>query len=217
MKNYKRNFFLLLLISFFACLSLGWYAYNEAHKSNILQDQVAALTDTVTIYKTKDGKNGAYIRVIMGDKKQVMDILEKRDAKIAELAKKTPGIKIITDVKTETRIDTVVRIDTIRLATATTPLLIKKQIDNPWYTANIEIKSDSLNFKLRNRDEFYIMHRDKPTGFLKPKTYIIDVINKNPNSFNTGLSAYEFTPKSKNGLKISIAIAAGIGAYLILK
>ena len=105
----------------------------------------------------------------------------------------------------------------IRLPTAAEPLHIKKQINNAWYTADIEINADSLDFKLRNRDEFNMMHRDKPNGFLKPKTYIVDVINQNLYSFNTGLSSYEFTPKQKKGLKIVLGIAAGIGTYLLLK
>jgi hypothetical protein len=46
---------------------------------------------------------------------------------------------------------------------------------------------------------------------------IVDVINKNPYTVTTGLSSFEIKPKKKTGLRISIGLAVGVGAFLLLK
>lgn len=220
MKNFKRNFYILLFISFLACLALGWYAYDQRSVSSSKSLQIAALNDTVTIYKTKDGKNGAYIKILQGTKKEVEDILRNKNPRLANVVKSTPGIKSVTNLKVLTTTDTVVKIDTLYLPGIefNKKLFLQKTIRDKYYIAKVVVEDDSLSLKVNTFNDFDFMSRDKSNGFLKRKSYIIDVINLNPNTTTLGLQSYEITPKPKTGLKVTIGLVLGIAAgVLILK
>src|SRR6478735_5475023 len=134
MTNYKRNFYLLLLMAFFACLALGWYTYNQRVQIITKTEQVKALTDTVTFYKTKTGASGATRRIFKGSKEEVLLAAKAQDAEAYQIIKKTPGLKSYTNFTTVTRIDTVVKADTVYLtkdSTGRVSYYLSKEIVEP--------------------------------------------------------------------------------------
>lgn len=220
MTNYRKNFYLLLLIAFLACLSLCYYAYNQNQEISQLVQQRSALTDTLTLYKTKDGKKGAYIPIFKGSKSDVLDVLKQTDPALHEVAKTTSGIKTVTKIKTIFKTDTVVKVDTLFIPNENEPskkLYAAKTIENKYYTAKVILDGDSLSLGLQNTLDLNIVTKDKSNGFFKPKTYVIDVVHDNPYVDVIGLKSYEITPKSKTGFKVTIGVAVGVGAFLLLK
>ena len=213
MKNY-------LYIALFA-LCLTWGLISHFKQKSYYTNQVSALTDTLTRYKTKDGKNAAYTRVLEGTKKELLAITEKQDKHLNSLLKETKGLRTLTTHSTITRTDTVVKVDTIRLPTDTQPLYLAKHITNEYYDADVVVTGDSLRLKHTSYNEFDYMLRDKPgTGLFKafkPTTYIVEAINLNPNTITKNLRTIQIKTKSKNGLKIGTGIAIGIAAVLLIK
>lgn len=212
MKNY-------LYIALFA-LCFTWGLISHFKQKSYYTNQVSALTDTLTRYKTKDGKNAAYTHVLEGTKKELLAITEKQDKHLNELLKK-PGVKTVTTHSTITRTDTVVKVDTLRLPTDTQPLYLAKHITNKYYDADVVVTGDSLRLTHTSYNEFDYMLRDKPAGgffgFLKPTTYIVEAVNNNPYTTTRALRTLQITPKSKTGLKIGIGLAVGVGAVLLLR
>jgi hypothetical protein len=96
-------------------------------------------------------------------------------------------------------------------------LYAQKTIVDPWYTAKVVIVEDSLTLKVNTINKFDFMQRDKSNGFLKRKSYIVDVVNLNPNTSNDGLQSYEIKPKSKTSLKVTTGIVLGVIVGLLLK
>lgn len=215
MKNYAL-IALVLLTGLFAYL-----AYSNKEEVKVKELQISALTDTLTRYKTKDGKNAAHTRVLEGTKKELLAITEKQDKHLNELLKETKGVRTITTHSTITSTDTIVKVDTLRLPTDTQPLYIAKHITNEYYDADVVVTGDSLRLTHTSYNEFDYMLRDKPAkgifGFLKPTTYIVEAVNNNPYTTTRALRTLQITPKSKTGLKISIGLAIGVGAVLLLK
>lgn len=220
MNNYKRNFYFALFVGFMACGALAYYAYTRANRVTQRELQILALTDTLTRYKTKDGKNAAYTRVLEGTKKELLAITEKQDKHLNELLK-TKGLRTVTTHSTITRTDTVVKVDTLRLPTDTQQLYIAKHITNEYYDADVVVTGDSLRLTHTSYNEFDYMLQDKPAkgifGFLKPTTYIVEAVNNNPYTTTRALRTLQITPKSKTGLKISIGLVIGVGAVLLLR
>lgn len=226
LKFLKNN--LLYIVFSVVLLTLAAFLYNEYKSHKITTSQVNALTDTVNIYKTRDGKNAAKISVLEGKRSDLEEILKRKDSELYNLAKKTKNLEYLISLKTVTSIDTIAHIDTflIKLPGDTVFKPIKdnvnifayKTITNKYYQANLKLQNDSLDLKLKVYNDFAIMTRYESNGWFKPKTLIVDVINQNPYTETTGLSSYKFEQKKKHtGLKI-IGIAAGIvGGYLLLK
>jgi hypothetical protein len=76
---------------------------------------------------------------------------------------------------------------------------------------------DSLRLGVNKKNDFDVITRYKSNGCLRAKTLVVDVVNKNPYTVTTGLSSFEILPKNKTGLKISLGLAVGVGAYLLLR
>lgn len=218
MKNLTK---IVLLALMAACILLIWYANHLKKQSSIQTEQLKAVTDVVTTYKTKDGKNAAYIRILEGDKKTVLELVKNQDIRIQQLIKETKGLKTYTNHVVVTKIDTTVITDTLRLPENGKPLYAKTYITNDHYSALVELKSDSTHIQLKTYNEFDYLIRDKPAdgifGFLRPPTYIVEAINLNPYTETKNLKTIQINPKGKTGLKIGIGIAAGVAVAILLK
>tara|TARA_R110000868_G_scaffold120421_4_gene319553 strand:- start:1881 stop:2540 length:660 start_codon:yes stop_codon:yes gene_type:complete len=216
LNTYKKIIGVLCLV----CLILILVLFNTNKNKSRIESQVASLSDTLRLYKNKDGKNSASIKVLEGTKSELLAITEKQDKHLNELLK-VKGLRTVTTHSVITKTDTIVKLDTIQLATPTTQLYISKSIDNEYYKANITIKGDSLTLKQTSYNQFDYLLRDvRPKGlfgFLKPTTYIVEAINLNPNTYTKDLRTLEIKPKTNTGLKISIGLAVGIAAVLLIK
>ena len=219
------KFHLALIIGTIAVGILCVIIYNQYHKITLDENQIAALTDTVTVYKTKDGKNAAYIKIFKGTKAEALAATKSKDPVSYNIIKNTPGIHSLTNLSTETRIDTTSKVDTSQVLVDNKPvdpkntsILITKEIIDPWYDAKVKVQNDSITLGLKIRNEFKIVAKDQNTGLkklFKGSSVIIDVKNENPNTYTTGLSSYEFTPKTISPVKAGV-IGAVIGAAVIL-
>ena len=217
----KSFVYISLVALFFACVGLSWYTLDQHKTINNSKNQIKSITDTLTLYKTKDGKNGAYIRVLEGSKSEILAITEKQDKRIFDLIKETKGLRTLTTHDVVTRTDTTVRIDTLILPSYNKKLYLSKTINDEYYNAKITVDGDSLTLKHTSYNEFDYMLRDKPgTGLFKafkPTTYVVEAINLNPNTITKNLRTIQIKTKSKNGLKIGTGIAIGIAAVLLIK
>lgn len=212
------KFHLLLIISIITVLLLLSYVYKQYSENATLTTQLTAVTDTVTLYKTKAGKNAATISILQGTRKQLLAVAKVKNKEIYNLIQQTKGLRSVTVLKTETRIDTIAKVDTmfVRVGEKTNTvdsILITKQINNPYYNANIRVVNDSLSLGLKVKNDFDITHKDVSNGLFKGTTYKIDVVNRNPYTFTSGLSTYEIKPKVKvlpKILLIAVGVAGGI-------
>lgn len=220
----KRNNSLIFYLFLVVTILLLSILYNLHNKIVFKDNQIAALSDTLTVYKTKEGKNAAYISVLTGSKNELLSILKKKDKENYNLIKKTPGIQTLTNLGTITRIDTITKLDTIIIKDTdknpSTPdsIYITKNITNKYYEADIKIIQDSLAFKLSVVNDFKIMTRYKNNGFLKSKSLIVDVVNNNPYTITTGLTSFNIVKsRSNTGFKIGLGLGIAAGTYLLLK
>ncbi|QEC78779.1 hypothetical protein [Mucilaginibacter ginsenosidivorax] len=220
--NDKRNFYFLLIISFFACLALGWYSYHQYQIIETRTKQLAAITDTVRLYRTKTGGSGAGRTIFVGSKEDALEVLKTSDSKAYQAVKNTSGLRNYTDMKTVTRIDTVVKADTVYMIKDSTGKLsysLVKDIQEPkkWYTAKVEVKNDSVGLKLSMHDRYQIISHDKSNGLFKPKSYVISVENENPYVTITDVKSFEIQPKNKHtAIKIGGVVAISAAAFLLL-
>lgn len=219
MTNYKKNFYFALAIGIMACAALSFYAYKKSRALATRDLQILAITDTLTLYKTKDGKNAAYTRVLEGTKKELLAITEKQNKRVYELLK-TKGLRSLTTHSVTTKTDTTVIIDTLRLATNSSPLYLSKNIINKYYDAEITVKGDSVTLKHTSYNDFDYILQNKPAsgifGFLKPTSYVVQAINLNPNTQTRELRTLEIKPKSKVGVKLT-AVAVIIAGVLLVR
>ncbi len=222
------KFHLALIIGVIAVGILCVVIYRQYHKIELNQTQIEALTDTVTVYKTKAGKNGAYRKILTGTKDELLTALKTVDPTSYNLIKRTPSIHYLTTSTTETRIDTVTKVDTIRVLDANNKpvshdsLYITKSIKNKYYDADIKLVNDSISLGLlvRNKSTISAIDTNLNKGFfkfLKPKSYIVKVENDNPYTYNTGLTTYEIKQKSKAVPAILIIAGATAAALLLHK
>lgn len=198
-----------------ASISLGYLYYNKYTEVIYKDSQIIALTDTVTLYRTKAGLNGAVKTVFVGTKDQVLGATKQTNTEAYNVIKNTKNIQSYTQLKTVTKIDTVVKVDTVFIVHGVRH--VNTTISNPYYSADVEVVNDSLKLGLKVINDFDIVTKYKSNGFLKGKTLVVDVVNKNPYTINSGLTSFQIQPKKRTGLKISIGLGVAVGAYLLLK
>jgi hypothetical protein len=221
--NDKRNIYLLLIISFFACLALGWYSYHQYQVIETRTHQLAAIINTVRLYKTKAGASGAERTIFVGSKEDALAVLKMIDKKAYDVVNNTNGLNSYTALKTVTLIDTIVKADTVYITKDSTGKLsysLVKDIQEPknWYTAKIKVHNDSVGLKLQMKDSYQIISHDKSNGLFKPKSYVITVENENPYVTIKDVKPFEIQPKNRHtAIKIGGVLAIGAAAFFLLK
>lgn len=213
------RFTIAIVTAVIATLLLLGMLYSESKRADDNETLAKALADTVTIYKTKEGKNAATIRVIQTtSRKQAIEIAKTRNANIALQLQRNRDIVSITEFTTLTRIDTVVKMEQILLPNDSN-VVFKREIKNEHYHAQVAMRGDSLALGIEVYNKHTITHQEKSNGLFKEDTYIVDVVNDNPYTQNTGLASYEIKPKKKNKfLKgVIVGAAAVVGGIILLK
>lgn len=222
MFNYKKYFFIVLAI---ASTILAVLFYQVNHLNSQLEtktNQIAAITDTLRLYKTTAGGSGADRSIFVGTKEDALEVLKTSDSKAYEVVKNTSGLHSYTDLKTVTRIDTVVKADTVYLTKDSTGKMsyyLAKDIQEPkgWYNAKVEVKNDSVKLDIAMKDKFTVISHDKSNGLFKPRSYVISVENENPYSTITDVKSFEFQPKNRHtAFKIGGVVAISAAAFLLL-
>lgn len=222
MLNYKKYLFIVLILAIIALSGLLYWITGLYKQLQTKTNQIAAITDTVRLYKTKAGGSGAERTIFVGSKEDALQVLKTSDSKAYQAVKNTSGLHSYTDTKTLTRIDTIVKADTVYLTKDSTGKLnynLVKDIQEPknWYTANINVHNDSVCLKLSMHDRYQIISHDKSNGLFKPKSYVISVENDNPYVTIDDVKSFEIQPKNRHtAIKIGGVVAISAAAFLLL-
>lgn len=205
-----KNFFLAILVV--AVISAGFIIFRQHDTITLTKTQLESLTDTVRITRNKLGQEVATRRTIAGDLKTAQ--VELKIAKAApELQALAKDKRVVTGIvsTTSTKEDTTVKItsadkDTIVSAPVSgiksqTPGAdtviyenFVKTITDPWYSATITKKNDSVGLDLTVKNK-YVSSITK-----KGNSYILTQTNLNPHTTTQDIQSYTITPPpAKNG------------------
>jgi hypothetical protein len=223
--KYKSWFWILAVLTSVLVFSLSYYGYQKVVEVKFKTAQIASLTDTVTLYKTKAGASGASRKIFVSDKDEVLQILKTSDKKAYNTVKATKDIHSYTDFSTSVKIDTTVKADVKFVkndSTGKASVELTKVITEPenHYQADVSVKGDSVRLQVKMKDKYHILYHEQSNGFLKPKSYFVNVENENPYITIENVKGFEIKPKNKikTGIKVGgVAIGLGLAAYFILR
>lgn len=216
----KLYIWFALLIGIIIALSV--YIVRQSHTISTKSNQISALNDTVKLYRTKSGASGAEKQIFVGSKTDVENVLKGKNSSAYNTVKNTPDVHSYSDFTNKTKIDTVVKSDTVvmyRDSTGKLTYKLSKDIIEPkgYYAAKIEVSNDSVGLKIEMNDKYHVVTKDKSNGFLKPKSYVVTVENENPYVKINGLQSFEIQPENKQlGLKIGGVAVLGLAGFLLL-
>lgn len=213
---------LVITLCFIAIVVLSVLLIHEKQQAKVNSSQAKALADTITYYKTENNKNAAYISVLQGTRKDLLELTKTKDKEANALLKKIKDLEILVKLQTVTHIDTITKADTVYIekdgqSIDPDSIYISKALKTPYYEGSVKFVSDSVQLSLEVYNDFDFSHHYKSNGWFKPKTLVVDVVNKNPMTITTGLSSYKITQPKRKGLKAAVVIAGVITGYLILK
>ena len=216
-----NKIYLWLLIPIAIVIYLIVHTINQSELLDTKSNQILALTDSVRLYKTKSGASGAEKQIFVGTKTDALNVLKGKDSTAYNTVKNTSGIHSYSDFTNTTKVDTVVKLDTVYMSKDSTGKLVvnfSKEIKEPkgFYDAKIDVKNDSVGLQLSLNDKYHVVTKDKSNGFFKPKSYVVTVENENPYVKINGLQSFEIQPQNKQiGLKIGTVALVGLGAFLL--
>lgn len=225
MKNkYKTWFWIVAVLSTILSISLAYYGYQRVIEIRYKTQQIAALTDTVTLYKT-NAASGAKRRIFTGSRSEVLRVLKATDKKAYDVVNKARDVHSYSQFSTSVKIDTTVKADNIAIvkdSTGKPSVRLNQIITEPKnnYQAEVSVQGDSVGLKLALKDKYHILSNEKSNGFFKPKSYVISVENENPYVTLENVKSFEIKPKNKlkTGIKVgAVSIGLGVAAYFILK
>ena len=174
----------------------------EAQNTNV----VDFLNDTVSYYEDELGNVVATTKALAGDVKQ-------RDILLSKMVDSTKELKALVEkyktVNSAGIINTVTKIDTVKI-----PIEVPNGVEffstfdfnNEHYKIKGTVSEKGMNineFEMYNKMSFVIGL--KKNGFLKPRTYNIDVKNSNPYIQTIGIDSYTLTEEPKR---------FGVGPYI---
>jgi hypothetical protein len=222
-KKYKQWFWILAVLTTVLVFSLSYYGYQKVIEVRYQTQQIASLTDTVTLYKTKVA-SGAKRKILTGSRSEVLTVLKATDKKTYEIVNKTKDVHTYSQFSTSVKIDTTVKaVVTIQKDSTGKPsVVLSKVITEPknYYQADIIVRGDSLGLRVAMTDKYHIVSSEKSNGFFKPKSYVVSVENENPYITIDSVKSFEIKPKNKvkTGVKVGVvSIGLATAAYFILK
>lgn len=199
---------ILLVICSFS-LQYGCNKNRELESSNNLNK---ALTDTAKIYRDKDNLWHIERSKFEGDRKQLLEIAEKKDKEIAKLLKDKKTNSVI-QFTSNTDIDTVIGVE----FTDTGSCNFTDTIINDWYTVNLSLIDKSLSLDLSIKNKYTITDKWKRDKWYQKKYSVIDIKNNNPYSKSDSLVVYTIKTPKKNRTVWVITGAVVLGTVLLLK
>lgn len=195
-----------LLFSVNQCKSL---ASGEAANMN-------ALTDTVQYYTNVLGTQTAVIKTLKIDKRQLDEIILKKDKELAALSQ---GFSTVHNV---TKYKTLVQLDTISIVYhETVPCVFSRvgMVEKPWYRFKYNagqkgLTLDSLTFP----NTATVITGTKRKWFLGKETLYTEITNTNPYIKVTEIKAAEVTLPAPVHKKWYVWLGIGLaGGYLLGK
>lgn len=168
------------------------------------KDMNIAVNDTLKSFKAKDSLNHYQIQIIKSENiktflqlqtsnmevKKLQDIVNQQDKRLHSLSS-------VTYIQENTKFDT-----TYIRSRYIGNNIINDSINNNWIKFNYYAKNDTVNFKLKVRNEYYVtLGEEKIKQGLFKKSIIkpiVEVYNLNPYSEVKGLRAFEVDDKRKS-------------------
>ena len=186
---------------------------NLNSKVNQKDNLIKASSDTLHTFKTTIGNQGAYISTLVGNKEDLITILNSRvkqdsiNKDIIDSLKRDKRIESITGIKTSTKIEYKHKLDTVQ-----SKVNLQDTIKTKWWDAYLNIKNDSLGLKVNTRDELLLPNKLKPNkGLFSGSTLTSYVVSKNPNTDITGVVSIS-TKVDQPKLMIRPAIGFGLNS-----
>lgn len=205
----KKNFIITgLVIIILGLIYLNRITNNKiATKDNAL----IAANDTVHLFKTKLGNQGAYISTIVADKNDLISILNLKDKTgeqykdIIDSLKKNKSLQSAVIVNTNTETKYIHSIDTVYKR-----LTLNDTISTKWYDAGIHIKDSQLTLNLNQRDELNLISSLKDNkGWFTGSTLTTYAVSKNPDTKVTGITSIS-TVVNKRKARLGIFLGPGL-------
>jgi hypothetical protein len=209
MKDYRTYIIVALTITLLFSVKHCRYIAGNMDANN------AALTDTVTHYKNKLGTSTASIKTLQVDKKQIQDLLIKKDSELAALASEFSKVHSITKYTTLTQFDT------IQVAyTDSVPCVFERTgtIKKQWYSFGYRSNQKGVEFDtLSIPNTATVITGTKRKWFLGRATLTTDITNSNPYITVTGITAAELTLPTPWYKKWYVWLAGGVIAGSIIR
>tara|TARA_R110000796_G_scaffold47684_2_gene114438 strand:+ start:56 stop:712 length:657 start_codon:yes stop_codon:yes gene_type:complete len=182
---------------------------NGKEAQNTAKNNIAALTDSITLYQTKHGAWVAEKSIFQGTEKDLRQIIKSKDKAFQKLIKSFKKPIAAALIKTITKIDTVF-----------IPYEEKNQLpefefnfkaNTEYYTINGTSTEKGINiWNLFFPNTQSLVIGKKRIGFLK-YGYKINVENSNLNIKTTNVDGFDFRPKPK---RFSVGFFAGYSTRL---
>lgn len=196
-------------------LSLLFSFVNCSRERTTSNDNMAALTDTVTHYKNALGTQTASVKTLELDKKQANNLLLKKDAQLAALVKEFAKVHYVTKYVTTTRIDTisVAFTDTIPCVFERTDTIKRKWYSFTYSVNQNGLKIDSLQFK----NTATVISGVKRKWFLGKETLFTEITNTNPYIKVNEIKAAEISLPTPIYKKWWVWLGMGLAGGVLIK
>ena len=203
----------LIIAALVVALLFSVQRYSYHHDKDVAN--MAALTDSVTHYKNKLGTSTASIKTLQLDKKQIQELLIKKDRELSALAFEFSKVHSITKYTTLTKFDT------IQLAyTDSVPCVFERTgtVKNQWYSFGYRSNQKGVEFDtLSIPNTATVITGTKRKWFLGKETLTTDITNSNPYISVTGITAAELTLPTPWYKKWYVWLAGGLLAGSIIR
>ena len=190
--------------------------HNSRNKSNYLSN-LDALTDTVSYYKNKAGKQTATIKTLRLKNNELNNYIINKDEELKAVAEEFSSLQYIVKYTTVTKFDTIY-IPLEKPITTENRFKVSGKKKNKWFSLNYTITNDSLTITplLINTDAS-IVTGIKRKWFLGKETLTTDVTFTNPNISVTNLKSVAVKVNNPWYKKWYVWLAAGVTGGLLLK
>jgi len=175
----------------------------------------AALSDSIKYFRNEFGQITASINTLELDKKQAQDLLYKKDAQLAVMAKE------FAKVHSFTKYSTVTKYDTINVTYRdTVPCVFERSgvVKNDWYSFGYRATQKGFAVdSLAIPNTATVMTGIKRKWFLGKETLTTDIVNTNPHITVTGITAAEITLPEPWYKKWYVWLGVGLAGGLLAK
>lgn len=202
---------------------LFWQYQVNYNKNKENAKLIESLSDTVKVWKDKDGKNHAKIMTLQTSRAKDFLKLKSKDSTILKLQdlvkqnkKKLSDGSSVTIIEGETKYDTIYETkEQIKYLIGDANIM--DTISNKWITSIFGFNKDTTIFNLKVRNDLSLIIGEESQGWFKPKKPFAEVIDNNPYSETKNLKTYQVKDtRPKFNLKSAIYGGSFVGILLLL-
>jgi len=201
-KMYKRGFYAAVIIILLLLIGFGTYWQINRRDSQIQDNLISALNDSMRTYKDKDGLNHSERQIIETISPQDFLDITVKDKEIQKLQALVKQYKnqlgkqgSVAIISTETTVDTsYTKATTIKDENFTW----KDSIDNKWIFLKYDLDrvagaNPKVHVQLKVTNEYFVINKEEKQGWFKRPKYYAEVVNRNPYSRTLSQTTYQVT------------------------